>query len=318
VKIALLFICFVSLALSQTCPTGTCTTEETCCQTTEGIWGCCPYTSGVCCSDKVHCCRSKSTCDLEHSRCIDTLSFSALEALSFAKLPQACPTNTCPSTETCCDLSNGAFGCCPYPNADCCTDGAHCCPQDYTCDLTNGECVKSLHNSIEAISKVILPLGELTQQQVDLPQADCPSGTCPSTETCCDVGSGDFGCCPYENAVCCSDNIHCCPNGYTCDVTKGECVKKTDSVNGFSVKYVDILTPYDPNCPDGTCPSGYTCCVIGGGDIACCPYANAMCCSDLAHCCPNGYTCDVEHKECVQKSVFDTVTKVRLEDLIPK
>ena len=32
-----------------------------------------------------------------------------------------------------------------------------------------------------------------------------------------------FGCCPFEDAVCCEDKLHCCPNGYKCDLAKGKC-----------------------------------------------------------------------------------------------
>lgn len=58
----------------------------------------------------------------------------------------------------------------------------------------------------------------------------CASGTCGSGETCCVVGSGKFGCCPFPNADCCSDNSHCCPQGYSCDVNKGECVKSATAL----------------------------------------------------------------------------------------
>ena len=45
----------------------------------------------------------------------------------------------------------------------------------------------------------------------------CPDGTiCYSGETCCYAFGGTYGCCPYANAVCCSDGEHCCPYGYTC------------------------------------------------------------------------------------------------------
>jgi hypothetical protein len=48
---------------------------------------------------------------------------------------------------------------------------------------------------------------------------------CPSGQTCCLVASGGYGCCPVMNAVCCSDGINCCPAGYTCRISTGECVR---------------------------------------------------------------------------------------------
>ena len=46
----------------------------------------------------------------------------------------------------------------------------------------------------------------------------CPDQTseCPDGSTCCKLSSGGYGCCPAPKATCCSDEIHCCPHGYTC------------------------------------------------------------------------------------------------------
>ena len=46
-----------------------------------------------------------------------------------------CPdgVSECASGNTCCKLSSGAYGCCPLPNAVCCSDHIHCCPSGYTC-----------------------------------------------------------------------------------------------------------------------------------------------------------------------------------------
>lgn len=52
----------------------------------------------------------------------------------------------------------------------------------------------------------------------------CTDGAaCGSTETCCYDSRGLSGCCGYTNAVCCSDGLHCCPQGTTCDLAKGRC-----------------------------------------------------------------------------------------------
>ena len=46
-----------------------------------------------------------------------------------------CPDgkSECPDGNTCCKLSSGGYGCCPAPEAVCCSDGIHCCPHGYTC-----------------------------------------------------------------------------------------------------------------------------------------------------------------------------------------
>jgi len=44
----------------------------------------------------------------------------------------------------------------------------------------------------------------------------CKDGSnCPGSQTCCLAGRGS-GCCPYADAICCGDGLHCCPNGYVC------------------------------------------------------------------------------------------------------
>ncbi|CAF4602157.1 unnamed protein product [Rotaria socialis] len=93
----------------------------------------------------------------------------------------------------------------------------------------------------------------------------CPDkqSYCPDNETCCLLSSGQYGCCPLPDAVCCNDNLHCCPNGYTCDVEHSRCQK------GF-------VNSYDILCPD----------------------PNAVCCNDYSHCCPNGYICNIKENKC--------------------
>ena len=46
-----------------------------------------------------------------------------------------CPdgVSQCPDGNTCCKLSSGGYGCCPLPDATCCSDGIHCCPNGYEC-----------------------------------------------------------------------------------------------------------------------------------------------------------------------------------------
>merc|ERR1712183_661359 len=41
-------------------------------------------------------------------------------------------------------------------------------------------------------------------------------------------------------------------------------------------------------CSASSCPSGETCCQLAGGQVGCCPAANACCCPDQQHCCGAG------------------------------
>ena len=52
-------------------------------------------------------------------------------------------------------------------------------------------------------------------------------GSCDDRETCCEIGGGVYGCCSYENAICCSDKSHCCPSGTKCDVSGSRCLSKS-------------------------------------------------------------------------------------------
>ncbi|CAL1290294.1 unnamed protein product [Larinioides sclopetarius] len=40
------------------------------------------------------------------------------------------------------------------------------------------------------------------------------------------VFDGFYMCCPYEDAVCCLNRIHCCPKGFVCDIETGSCDPK--------------------------------------------------------------------------------------------
>ena len=63
----------------------------------------------------------------------------------------------------------------------------------------------------------------------------CPGGQvqCPDGSTCCKLSSGQWGCCPLPNAVCCSDGEHCCPQVYTCDVSAGTCSQRGEITDSF-------------------------------------------------------------------------------------
>ncbi|GBL86661.1 hypothetical protein AVEN_194896-1 [Araneus ventricosus] len=59
----------------------------------------------------------------------------------------------------------------------------------------------------------------------------------------------------------------------------------------------------DINCPGRKqrCPPSNTCCLIGKEQYGCCRYSNAVCCSDLIHCCPIDTVCNTETMQCTTK-----------------
>ncbi|XP_041365850.1 multiple epidermal growth factor-like domains protein 6 isoform X3 [Gigantopelta aegis] len=280
-----------------------CQTGQTCCKLASGSWGCCPLPQAVCCSDGVHCCPHDTTCDVSQGRCIkqDGTSYPWLQksaALSRKVENVKCDSQySCPTGDTCCKLQSGQWGCCPLPNAVCCSDGAHCCPHDTTCDVSQGRCIKQDGTSYPWLQKSAALSRKVEDVQCDS-QYSCPTG-----DTCCKLQSGQWGCCPLPNAVCCSDGVHCCPHDTTCDVSQGRCIKQDGTSYPWLQKSAALSRKVETVKCDSqySCPTGDTCCKLVSGQWGCCPLPNAVCCSDGVHCCPRDTTCDVSQGRCIRK-----------------
>ena len=296
------------------CPDGQteCPDGNTCCKLTSGQWGCCPLPNAVCCSDGEHCCPQGYTCDVSAGTCTrqdhSIPFFTKIQAQEKGE-SVVCPdgTSTCPDGNTCCKLTSGQWGCCPLPNAVCCSDHEHCCPQGYTCDVSAGTCTRQDHT---------IPFFTKIQAQEKGESVVCPDGQseCPDGNTCCKLTSGQWGCCPLPSAVCCSDHEHCCPQGYTCDVSAGTCTQQGRSIPFFTK--IPAKPKYVP-CPGGiyTCPDGNTCCQLSIWQWGCCPLPNAVCCSDHEYCCPQGYTCGVSAGTCTrQDHTIPFFTKIQAQE----
>ncbi|CAM4637272.1 unnamed protein product [Lepidochelys kempii] len=297
------------------CPDGEseCPNESTCCMMPTGSWGCCPMPQAACCVDKVHCCPHASTCDLEHARCLSAAGEQPLgskvparkrapwQGVPASFIMITCPghQSACPDGTTCCQLPTSQDGCCPLQNAVCCQDHVHCCPKGYTCDPAGGSCLPPA---------APVPWLEKTPARVRAPSAgrdvQCDEQTsCPEGSTCCRLATGDWGCCPLEEAVCCQDHVHCCPKGYTCDPAGGSCHPPAAPVPWLEKTPARVRAPSagrDVQCDEQTsCPEGSTCCRLATGDWGCCPLEEAVCCQDHVHCCPKGYTCDPAGGSCL-------------------
>ncbi|XP_041029341.1 granulin b isoform X2 [Carcharodon carcharias] len=283
------------------CPDG-----STCCLLPDQQWGCCPLQKAVCCEDRLHCCPSETKCDLKQSKCVSQFGmmemwkkFPAHKRFTMkntkVQVVHCNDTMACPDGNTCCKLASGDFGCCPIAKAVCCADHEHCCPNGYKCNSEG--CYQDI--SIPWLTKT----PAIMQGTVmDVKCNDTMS--CPDGSTCCKQVSGDWGCCPIPQAVCCADHIHCCPNGYTCDVQQGLCEKQGSSIPMILKLTASVERNEGRMCDDATtCSSGTTCCRNNSGGWSCCPFAQAVCCENVGHCCPNGYDCDVQHKVCKKKPV---------------
>nr|XP_014341731.1 PREDICTED: granulins [Latimeria chalumnae] len=296
------------------CPdeTSECPDESTCCQLPSGQWGCCPFSQAVCCSDKLHCCPHGTSCDVAHSQCLKGLSktpmWSSFPATKRAHDVKYNATSSCPHLFTSCKGESGEETCCPLSKAVCCEDHTHCCPEGTTCDVKEGKCQ---HKVLAIPWFTKRPAGPVkksltTEEKSGERDVKCnDTVACPDGNTCCKMQSGDWGCCPAPNAVCCEDHIHCCPEGTTCDA-KGEACNQNILVVPWLTKRP--ATPVkksrtteeksmerDVKCNDTVaCPDGNTCCKMQSGNWGCCPIAEAVCCADHIHCCPQGYTCETE------------------------
>ncbi|XP_049925724.1 granulin a isoform X3 [Epinephelus moara] len=221
------------------CPSG-----NTCCKSASGSWGCCPLPQAVCCTDGIHCCPSNYKC--EGTTCIRgdvaipaytklpaTTSIKADPSLLVKELVTSVicgdGVTECPSGNTCCKSASGSWGCCPLPQAVCCTDGIHCCPSNYKCEGTTcirGDVAIPAYTKLPATTSIKADPSLLVKELVT--NIICGDGVteCPSGNTCCETGSGVWGCCPLPQAVCCSNMLHCCPYGYTCTDT-GHCIRES-------------------------------------------------------------------------------------------
>ncbi|XP_061342716.1 low-temperature-induced cysteine proteinase-like [Gastrolobium bilobum] len=65
---------------------------------------------------------------------------------------------------------------------------------------------------------------------------------CPADETCCCLYEFfdfclTYGCCEYENAVCCTGTDYCCPSDYPiCDIEDGLCLQNSGDLMGVAAK----------------------------------------------------------------------------------
>ncbi|TRY98178.1 hypothetical protein DNTS_035004 [Danionella cerebrum] len=302
--------------------TSSCPGDSTCCKLSSGDWGCCPLPDAVCCKDHLHCCPHDTVCNLAAETCDSATGEDGVrvsvplvkKTLAVVALPshtENCEeTSVCPTGTTCCKLSSGSWACCPMPQAVCCADQKHCCPQGYKCDLVQESCVRPGFAAMPWVRK------QSARQRFDGPERRqmCDGqSSCPKDDTCCFISRlHQWGCCPLPKAVCCKDGEHCCPSGYTCNEQKSSCAKAHLEIPWVSKqaaqmsperKMLKITANENVKCDSTTsCSSGATCCPLSSGDWSCCPLPKAVCCKDMKHCCPAGYKCDPKALVCTKSS----------------
>ncbi|XP_070585345.1 progranulin isoform X2 [Erythrolamprus reginae] len=303
----------LNLTQRNICPGNhsSCPDAATCCLLSTGGYGCCPLQNAVCCSDHLHCCPQGTQCDLKQSICTDgSWPITHLTAgLQTGRNVDCDGEHSCPDENTCCRTPRGVWGCCPLPEAICCADHIHCCPKGYHCRLDQGSCEQD-GQSIPLVPKVDTSpttASEIASSSTSsskglIVQCD-PYTACPDGQTCCRLATGAWGCCPFPQATCCQDHIHCCPSGYICD-SSHSCIKDGDRMP-WAKKTTAIVANFPSSknvkCDDQfSCADGQTCC-MHLGSWACCPLFQAVCCEDHKHCCPSGYTCNVAAQSCEKR-----------------
>uniref|UniRef100_A0A673N0X4 Granulins domain-containing protein n=1 Tax=Sinocyclocheilus rhinocerous TaxID=307959 RepID=A0A673N0X4_9TELE len=134
--------------------------------------------------------------------------------------------------------------------------------------------------------------------------------SCSADSTCCYLSTGERGCCPLPEAVCCPDREHCCPKDYKCDLHRRSCIKTTwlhveivplAHIGGQTLQ--SSVSEKDIQCGGGySCKDSETCCPTSQSTWGCCP--SPKCCDDMKHCCPAGYKCG-EGGICTSALSFD-------------
>nr|XP_033774570.1 progranulin isoform X2 [Geotrypetes seraphini]XP_033774572.1 progranulin isoform X2 [Geotrypetes seraphini] len=286
-----------------------CADGQTCCRSASGEWECCPLPEAVCCSDHIHCCPASYTCNAETGTCEQnplsipwTIKTLAQVRKTMNSKDVKCDGKTsCAYGQTCCRTPSGDWGCCPLPEAVCCSDHVHCCPKSYTCNTATGTCEQSTV-SISWATKIPPQRKDIVNDR-DVKCDD--EASCEDGQTCCRATSGEWACCPLPQAVCCSDHVHCCPTGYTCNISSGSCDKSSLSILWVSrIEVEETEQSTDVKCDDtASCEDGQTCCRAQSGDWSCCQLPNALCCEDHLHCCPSGYTCNLAAQTCDKQTL---------------
>jgi len=290
-----------------------------------------------------------------------------------ASWTETCPggETDCAPGETCCPLKNQGYGCCPYKDAVCCSDQLSCCPGgtqcniiERICDPTNKDDAVTTAKELKEAQPIhieLTPIEDAIRSQIRKnPDKSglCPDHKmqCPDGTTCCKLYDGGYGCCPYPQGVCCKDGAHCCPHATQCDIQHGRCIRShflpmlmglpefndidppmekvsmlsstlsgggggmttADSVEAVEAEEAGYGGTHSCPNPEDQCLDGQTCCQISEKDFGCCPFAEAVCCKDMAHCCPHNTSCDLESDTCVPKPAnnvtTDTTTITPLEE----
>ncbi|XP_077552823.1 progranulin-like [Haemaphysalis longicornis] len=178
-------------------------------------------------------------------------------------------------------LKSGRYSCCTMSNAVCCTTRNSCCPEHYVCDPASNLCApESVGHKLTATPQTrtktwttttatTTQTTTTTTQRTTTTKAagiseemvqKCPAGDAycfRGNNTCCrfrgsspakKAAEATFGCCPDKNAVCCSDQVNCCPAGFACIRGTSSCVQTAPVGNSgaYLPSRLAYGTPFEP------------------------------------------------------------------------
>merc|ERR1712080_389249 len=214
-----LLLLLPSTAYGHKCPQDpsySCGDDQTCCllPQAQGV-GCCPYREATCCEDKTHCCPHGLTCDTKAGRCIGSQYQLLLTSILYSE-PRL-KTN---------QISRRSSHSSSLPSLDSSSSSSI----SSSSSSSSSSSLSSLPSSSTSSSRSTTPssrwrhlpfLFNRYRERIHCPD---PDFSCDDTQTCCELNTGGYGCCPLgSDAVCCPDKEHCCPHGTVCDVAGGSC-----------------------------------------------------------------------------------------------
>lgn len=94
-------------------------------------------------------------------------------------------------------MFDGSYGCCPLPEAICCSDKTHCCPKGSKCNLAEGTCETSSAYEIQWFQKEKAQKFEPNAEELTIlmsPLICRDNTTCDARATCCLQEDNSYGC----------------------------------------------------------------------------------------------------------------------------
>ncbi|CAN7974559.1 unnamed protein product, partial [Ixodes persulcatus] len=298
------------------------------CLLSKGEYGCCLGADSILCPLRGYCCLQGYKRGPDDNCVPDNTTRPAIKKINVPGTKihsltkpvtyHPCPHGaSCTDDQTCCEVWGHISVCCPVKDAVCCPDGATCCPNGYTCDTKLKECLKKHNQTTVPLRRLLLrsSLGLVEDRHDDHSCQHLVNHTCGLMSEACGLRSELLTCCSYENRRIVSSRSHSCILFSACQTTH-------QNFELFDIWRLTLHASWFPVL-DNTreeghvCPGDTSCCKTPRGKCNCCPRAFGVCCSDLTHCCPQGFTCDLSTLSCRRDPLYPFVRDVSMLPMFP-